>query len=108
MRPLVMALAVLCTVVGSAIAKPKIAALVTGDQSDSVEGTLREVLAETGRVIEPKTVDRTRAKLGLSADLDLKDTEQLRDKLGATVLVTGKLARDGKHRSLHLRVAVRG
>ena len=90
--------------------KPKIAvAPLAGDPSNQVAQAVVDALAgKDFVVIGPKEVSRERNKLGLSDELDPKDTRKLVTKLDVVALVDGKVARAGKKRSLHLEVHRRG
>jgi len=90
--------------------KPKIAvAPLAGDPDNQVAQAVADALAgKDFVVVGPREVSRERKKLGLSDELDPKDTRRLMTKLDVVALVDGKVAKAGKKRSLHLEVHRRG
>ncbi|MGN6110563.1 MAG: hypothetical protein ACTHU0_36010, partial [Kofleriaceae bacterium] len=104
------AIALLWVVVpAAAIAKPKVAvAPFEGDAGNKVSEALAEALAGRAKVTGPGETARTMAKLELSRELDARDANKLRAKLGVAALVHGKLEKDGSKRTLRLKIAVRG
>jgi hypothetical protein len=97
-------LLILLLLAGTAFAKPKIAiAPIDGDKNDEVGEIIVSVAASPGRAIDPGRVGREMEKLSISK-MSTKSAKKLREKLGADVVVYGKLSK--KH--LELRVAGKG
>jgi len=90
--------------------KPKIAvAPLAGDPDNQVAQAVADALAgKDFVVVGPKEVSREMKKLGLSDELDPKDTRKLMTRLDAVALVDGKVGKAGKKRSLHLELHRRG
>jgi hypothetical protein len=90
--------------------KPRIAvAPLTGDPGDQVAEAVVDALAgKDFVVVGPKEVGHEMKKLGLSDELDARDTRKLTTRLDVVALVGGKVIKAGKKRSLHLEVHRRG
>jgi hypothetical protein len=95
-----------------AVAKPKpriAVAPLAGDPGNQVAQAVVDALAgKDFVVVGPKEVGHEMKKLGLSDELDPKDTRKLATKLDVVALVDGKVAKAGNKRSLHLEVHRRG
>lgn len=92
-----------------AFAKPTVAvAPFEDDDGNKVANGVARALEEDAEVIKPKDTGKAMAKLDLSGMVDKKDGKKLRSKLGADVLVQGKVEGDGSDRSVLLRVAGKG
>ena len=103
------ALLVLLMLTGVALAKPTIAvAPIEGDSGNKVADVIAEVAGEEARVIGPDKTEKARDKLGMSSELDRKDLTKLRSKLDADFIISGKLEKDGKTRTLELGVTAKG
>ena len=82
---------------------------LTGDPGNQVAEAVADALAgKDFVVVGPKEVGHEMKKLGLSDELDPRDTRKLTVKLDVVALVDGKVAKAGKKRSLHLEVHRRG
>ena len=109
MRRLLIAFAVALLWASPALAKPKVVVTpVTGDTDDKLGSVVREALDDKLTVLGPEEVERVMSKLSLSGELDESDTQRLRTKLDAAVVVQGKITRAGQKRSVKLVVSVRG
>jgi len=94
---------------GVALAKPTIAvAPIEGDSGNKVADVVAEVAGEEARVIGPDKTEKARDKLGMSSELDRKDLTKLRSKLDADFIISGKLEKDGKTKTLELGVTAKG
>jgi len=108
-RRLLIAFAVALLWASPALAKPKVVVTpVTGDTDDKLGSVVREALDDKLTVLGPEEVERVMSKLSLSGELDESDTQRLRTKLDAAVVVQGKITRAGQKRSVKLVVSVRG
>jgi len=91
------------------LAKPTLAiAPIDGDRDDEIADAIADAIAEDAKVVRGKKVDRALAALDISGRLSLKDVKKLAKKLDADVVVHGKVEKDGKARTLELRVTHRG
>lgn len=80
-----------------------------GDADDAVADAIVEALAgKDFKVTSPKDTRRAMTKLKLSGEPDASGLERLQAKLEVEVVLHGKLTRDGRKRTLHLKLAVRG
>jgi len=102
-------LLVLWILTGVALAKPTIAvAPIEGDSGNKVADVVAEVAGENARVIGPDKTEKARDRLGMSSELDRKDLTKLRAKLDADFIISGKLDKDGKTKTLELGVTAKG
>jgi len=103
------ALFVLILLTGVALAKPTVAvAPFEGDSDNKVADIVADVAGEDAKVIGPEKAERMMEKLEMSSELEQKDLTKLRAKLDADVILSGKLEKDGKSRTLELGVTEKG
>jgi len=103
------ALFVLIVLTGSALAKPTVAvAPFEGDTDNQVANVVAEVAGEGATVIGPEKTEKAMTKLGLSSELERKDLSKLRARFDADVILSGKLEKDGKNKTLELSVTAKG
>lgn len=103
------ALIVLILLTGAALAKPTIAvAPIEGDTNNQVANVVAEVAGEDATVIGPDKTEKAIAKLGLSSELERKDLSKLRARFDADVILSGKLEKDGKTKTLEVSVTAKG
>lgn len=103
------ALFILIFLTGSALAKPTVAvAPFEGDTNNQVANVVAEVAGEDATVIGPEKTEKAMTKLGLSSELERKDLSKLRARFDADVILSGKLEKDGKSKTLELSVTAKG
>ncbi len=103
------ALFILMFLTGVALAKPKVAvAPIEGDTNNQVANVVAEVAGEDATVIGPDKTEKAMTKLGLSPELERKDLSKLRARFDADVILSGKLDKDGKTKSLEVSVTAKG
>ena len=103
------ALLVLIFLTGVALAKPTVAvAPFQGDSNNKVSTVVAEVAGEDATVIGPDKTEKAMTKLGLSPELERKDLGKLRARFDADVILSGKLEKDGKTKSLQVSVTAKG
>jgi hypothetical protein len=112
MRWLSIVLGLVCLAMTPAWAshKTKLAiAPLKGDADDAVADAISDAL--TGKDFKVTTAKDTRhamTKLKLGSEPDASGLERLQAKLEVEVVLHGKLTRDGRKRTLHLKLSVRG
>src|SRR5215813_12876475 len=104
MRSFAVAMAVLVIGTVTGHAKPKVAvAPIKGDTDDRVGKAVIESLPDGVGSIPPKDVGKLMDKLGLD-DLDAAEAERPKIKLGATIVVQGKISKTNGKKTLKLAV----
>ena len=103
------ALLVLMVLTGIALAKPTIAvAPIEGDSDNKIGDVIAEVAGEDATVIGPAKTAKAMEKLGLSSELERKDLSKLRARFDADAIISGKLEKDGKNKTLELGLTAKG
>lgn len=91
-----------------AMAKPTLAlAPIEGDKDGKVAELISSAVDEDFKVVGPAKVEATMGKLDIDS-VDPKTTKKLRKKLGAEVVVYGRVDKEGKKKNLTLSISARG
>ncbi|MBX3162426.1 MAG: hypothetical protein KF773_41055 [Deltaproteobacteria bacterium] len=104
---IVIALALVAVSPARVFAKPRVAVTpIRGDKEAA--DAIGDAIADSARIIASSQVSEAMDQLGLSGDLEQGDVVRLQTKLRASVVVQGKVAKDGPKRTLSGTVSVRG
>jgi len=92
-----------------AAAKPKVAvAPFQGDKGNKVSDAIADALADKVRVVQPEATAKAMSKLRLKGELDTDAARRVQKKLNADAVVQGRLAKEGKGKTLRVAVFVHG